>query len=133
MIYDPLKIVFSIKDVKYSLHMVIGVHLYILELTIRLGVSEVNDLMSSLYMSLPQQVKDLVWLHTTSSFPTHAPISLFELTSFAILLKKWHYTRRHTYMSNFSNLFLNVCLYADLCLKFYRVVLIYRYIFGLYY
>lgn len=87
MIYDPLKIVFLIKDVKYSLHMVIGVHLYILELTISLGVSEVNDLMSSLYMSLPQQVKDLVWLHTTSSFPTHAP-SLFELTSFAILLKK---------------------------------------------
>lgn len=68
--------------------MVIGVQLYILELTISLGVSEVNDLMSSLYMSLPQQVKDLVWLHTTSSFPTHAPNSLFELTSFAILLKK---------------------------------------------
>lgn len=68
LIYDPLKIVFLIKDVKYSLHMVIGVHLYILELTISLGVSEVNDLMSSLYMSLPQQVKDLVWLHTTSSF-----------------------------------------------------------------
>lgn len=88
LIYDPLKIVFLIKDVKYSLHMVIGVHLYILELTISLEVSEVNDLMSSLYMSLPQQVKDLVWLHTTSSFPTHAPISLFELTSFAILLKK---------------------------------------------
>lgn len=88
LIYDPLKIVFLIKDVKYSLHMVIGVHLYILELTISLGVSEVNDLMSSLYMSLPQQVKDLVWLHTTSSFPTHAHISLFDLTSFAILIKK---------------------------------------------
>lgn len=50
LLYDPLKIVFLIKDVKYSLHMVIGVHLYILELTISLGVSEVNDLMSSLYM-----------------------------------------------------------------------------------
>lgn len=88
LLYDPLKIVFLIKDVKYSLHMVIGVQLYILELTISLGVSEVNDLMSSLYMSLSQQVKDLVWLHTKSSFPTHAPISLFDLTSFAILLKK---------------------------------------------
>lgn len=50
LLYDPLKIVFLIKDVKYSLHMVIGVHLYILELTISLGVSEVNDLMSSLYI-----------------------------------------------------------------------------------
>lgn len=88
LLYDPLKIVFLIKDVKYSLYMVIGVQLYILELTISLGVSEVNDLMSSLYMSLSQQVKDLVWLHTTSSFPTHAPISLFDLTSFAILIKK---------------------------------------------
>lgn len=65
LLYDPLKIVFLIKDVKYSLHMVIGVQLYILELTISLEVSEVNDLMSSLYMSLSQQVKDLVWLHTT--------------------------------------------------------------------
>lgn len=68
LLYDPLKIVFLIKDVKYSLHMVIGVQLYILELTISLGVSEVNDLMSSLYMSLSQQVKDLVWLHTKVIF-----------------------------------------------------------------
>lgn len=117
MIYDPLKIVFLIKDVKYSLHMVIGVHLYILELTISLGVSEVNDLMSSLYMSLPQQVKDLVWLHTTSSFPTHAPISLFELTSFAILLKKWHYTRRHTYMCKIHSQIFPIYFQMFVCMQ----------------
>lgn len=52
LIYDLLKIVFLIKDVKYLFYMVIGVYFYILELIISLGVLEVNDLMFFLYMLL---------------------------------------------------------------------------------
>lgn len=52
LLYDLLKIVFLIKDVKYLFYMVIGVYFYILELIISLGVLEVNDLMFFLYMLL---------------------------------------------------------------------------------